>query len=137
VESKELIKAKISFKDAKVLVAEDNLINQKVTTSLLNKLNIKPDVVVNGLKAYEACLEKDYHLILMDVQMPEMDGFMATETIREMEVSSGTHIPILAMTAFAMKGDKEKCLAAGMDHYITKPINPQELYSIVEKYVYS
>ena len=70
----------------------------------------------------------------MDVQMPEMDGFTATESIREYEKGSSRHIPIIAMTAFAMKGDKEKCLAVGMDYYISKPIKPVEMYEIIEKY---
>ena len=120
-------------------MAEDQVINMKIITQLLQKKGWEVIAAENGKIAVDKYQElgSELNLVLMDVQMPVMDGFTATETIREMETKSGTHIPILAMTAFAMKGDKEKCLAVGMDYYITKPINPQELYSIVEKYVYS
>ncbi len=90
--------------------------------------------VENGLLAFEEAKNSHYDLILMDVQMPEMDGFDATQAIRKHEKGSGIHIPIVAMTAHAMKGDREKCLAAGMDFYITKPVNPSELYTTIEKY---
>ena len=125
--------------NVKILVAEDQVINMKIITQLLQKKGWEVIAAENGKIAVDKYQElgSELNLVLMDVQMPVMDGFTATETIREMETKYGTHIPILAMTAFAMKGDKEKCLAVGMDYYITKPINPQELYSIVEKYVYS
>ena len=91
------------------------------------------DAVENGHKAIEALEDKDYHLILMDVQMPEMNGFEATRVIREKE-GERKHTPIIAMTAHAMKGDKERCLEAGMDDYIPKPIEPQKLFQLIEKW---
>ena len=136
LETKETKKTQITFKDAKVLVAEDNLINQKVTTSLLNNLSIKPDVVVNGLKAYEACLEKDYHLILMDVQMPEMDGLEATQKILAHFKSINQRPPIiLAMTANVLGESRAQCLNAGMLGFISKPVSPQELEDRLKKWL--
>jgi len=122
----------------KVLVAEDQIINMKIVTQLLQKKGWEVIPAENGKIAVDKYKEHagELSLALMDVQMPEMDGFTATEQIRELEQHSKLHIPIVAMTAFAMKGDKEKCLATGMDHYITKPINPSELYSTAEKYIY-
>ncbi len=81
-----------------------------------------------------AAIDEKFDLILMDVQMPEMDGFDATRGIRKAEKQSGTHTPIVAMTAHAMKGDREKCIEAGMDFYITKPVNPSELFETIEKF---
>ena len=89
-------------------------------------------MVVNGKLAVEALDTESFDLVLMDVQMPEMDGFEATGKIREREKVTGGHIPIVAMTAHAMKGDKEKCLAAGMDAYISKPVHVDELIQITE-----
>ncbi len=119
-----------------ILVAEDQVINRKIVTQLLERKGWQVTAAENGKEALEA-IEKEpnrFNLILMDVQMPEMDGFEATTSIRTLEKSTNTHIPIVAMTAFAMKGDKEKCLAVGMDHYVSKPVNPAELYAVVEKY---
>ena len=109
----------------------------KIVTQLLQRKGWEVIPAVNGKIAIEKYEElcDTLSLILMDVQMPEMDGFTATENIRKLEEGTKRHIPILAMTAFAMKGDKEKCLAVGMDYYISKPINPTELYEIVEKYI--
>ncbi len=123
----------------KILVAEDQNINMKIITQLLQKKGWEVIPADNGKIAVEKYKEQcdNLKLVLMDVQMPEMDGLSATENIRKFEKGTKRHIPILAMTAFAMKGDKEKCLAAGMDYYISKPINPVELYEIVEKYIYS
>ncbi len=124
-------------KKATILVAEDQIINMKIVTQLLQRKGWKVIAAENGKIALETFEQNQNNIdiILMDVQMPEMDGFMATENIRKIEQQSGTHTPILAMTAFAMKGDKEKCLAAGMDYYISKPINPSELYEVIEKFI--
>lgn len=122
-----------------ILVAEDQVINRKIVTQLLLRKGWTVAVAENGREAVDL-FEKSprkYGLILMDVQMPEMDGFEATQMIRKLEKGSPLSIPIVAMTAFAMKGDKEKCLAAGMDHYVSKPINPSDLYHVVEKFALS
>jgi CheY-like chemotaxis protein len=105
----------------RVLLAEDNAVNQKVAMFMLAKFGCKGTTAVNGAKAVEAWREGSFDLILMDCQMPEMDGFQATRTIRESE-EPGTHIPIVAVTANAMEGDRERCLAAGMDDYVAKPL---------------
>lgn len=125
------------FKPVRILVAEDQIINMKIITQLLQKKGWEVIATENGRIAVDVFKQNqsNINLILMDVQMPEMDGFTATKNIREIEQNSGKHTPIVAMTAFAMKGDKEKCLDAGMDYYISKPINPNELYKIVEKYI--
>jgi PAS domain S-box-containing protein len=106
---------------ARLLLVEDNLVNQRVALAVLRKLGLTPELAVNGLEALEAAKARTFDLILMDCQMPEMDGFEATRRIREQE--GGTrHVPILAMTANAMSGDRERCLEAGMDDYLAKPI---------------
>ncbi len=92
-------------------------------------------VAANGLEALEALEKGNFDLVLMDLQMPEMDGFEATASIREKEKSTGLRQAVVALTAHAMKGDREKCLAAGMDGYLTKPIRPQELDQLLEIYV--
>ncbi|MBN1554752.1 MAG: PAS domain S-box protein [Phycisphaerae bacterium] len=111
----------------KILLAEDNPINQKLALRLLNKNGHTVRVAHNGMQALEALNQETFDVILMDVQMPEMDGMEATARIRSREVGTGRHVPILAMTAHAMKGDREKCLDAGMDGYISKPIRASEL----------
>ncbi|NPD45949.1 MULTISPECIES: response regulator [unclassified Lentimicrobium] len=116
-----------------VLLAEDNLINQRVAMALLKKAGIIVDVAQNGLEALLATRNKKYDLVLMDVQMPKMDGLEATLAIRK-ELSA-KDLPIVAMTANAMKGDKEKCLAVGMNDYLSKPIKPKELYSTLETWL--
>jgi signal transduction histidine kinase/ligand-binding sensor domain-containing protein/CheY-like chemotaxis protein len=122
----------------RILVAEDNPVNQLLATRLLEKRHHQLVVVGNGLEALGA-LEKHrdngFDLILMDVQMPEMNGFEATRLIRERERKQGGHIPIIAMTAHAMKGDRDRCVAAGMDGYVSKPIQVQELYAVIEEVV--
>ncbi len=118
----------------RILLAEDNFINQKVALKILQKKNYSVDVVNNGKEAVKAALRQHYDLILMDVQMPIMDGYEATYELRN-KLSPKEHIPIIAMTAHAMKGDKEKCLLAGMDDYISKPIKPDDLYQLLEKWV--
>jgi len=117
----------------RVLVADDNHINQKVTASLLEKMGHRADVVGNGKEALDAFKLVPYDAVLMDMQMPEMDGFEASLQIRAVEQKKGSHTPIIAITAHAMNGDREKCLAAGMDDYISKPINPQELRDVMER----
>ncbi len=117
----------------KILLAEDNPINQRVAVKILEKKNYTVDVAENGQMAMQA-LEKDqYDVVLMDVQMPEMDGLTATKAIRKLN-SAVKDIPIIAMTANAMKGDEEMCLESGMNDYISKPFKPVELYAIIEKW---
>jgi two-component system sensor histidine kinase/response regulator len=112
---------------ARVLVAEDNAVNQKVATHMLEKLGYRADVVANGIEAIEALSRIRYAAVLMDCRMPEMDGFAATERIRASERQHGGHTPIIALTANAMKADREQCLSTGMDDYIAKPIAINEL----------
>ena len=119
----------------RVLLAEDNAVNQRLAMRLLEKRGHRVTVAGNGREALEALEKEKFDLVFMDVQMPEMDGLEATAVIRENEKSSGRHQPIIARTAHAMKGDREKCLAAGMDGYLTKPIRPPELEEILEEYV--
>ncbi|MCF8373507.1 MAG: response regulator [Bacteroidales bacterium] len=114
----------------RILLAEDNYINQRVATALLKKTDISVDVAGDGAEAVQAMQDKEYTLVLMDVQMPKMDGLTATRYIRE--TLKMAKIPIVAMTANAMKGDREKCLDAGMNDYLSKPIKPDELFSILE-----
>jgi two-component system, sensor histidine kinase and response regulator len=116
----------------RILVAEDNPVNQKLTTRILEKRGHMPLVVNDGSEALRAFGSQTFDLILMDVQMPVMGGFDATAAIREQERESGSHIPIIAMTAHAMKGDMERCLEAGMDGYVSKPVKPQELFKTIE-----
>jgi len=118
-----------------ILLAEDNVINQKVAVSLIRKWGHHITVVNNGIEAIAALKSKKFDLVLMDVQMPEMDGLEATRQIRG-SVSSeiDTQIPIVAMTAHAMKGDRERCIEAGMDNYISKPLDVDELFHTIEKY---
>jgi CheY-like chemotaxis protein/HPt (histidine-containing phosphotransfer) domain-containing protein len=123
-------------KKLKILIAEDNAVNQKLATIMLEKRG--HEVVVAGtgievLSILENSGSKPFSLILMDVQMPEMNGFEATARIREKEKLAGGHIPIIALTARAMKGDKEECLQAGMDGYVSKPLKLDELLSAIEK----
>jgi CheY-like chemotaxis protein len=117
----------------RVLVAEDNPVNRTVARRLLEKRGHSVRVAVNGRDALAAFDEEAFDVILMDVEMPEMDGFETTKLIRKRESVSGAHIPVVAMTAHAMKGDQEKCLAAGMDAYVSKPINPATLFEVIRK----
>jgi CheY-like chemotaxis protein len=119
----------------RVLVAEDNAVNQRLASRMLEKRGHRVTVTANGLEAVEALANGNFDLILMDIQMPEMDGFEATAAIRTREKRDGTHIPIIALTANAMKGDRERCLAAGMDGYLSKPIVPRELDELLETYL--
>jgi CheY-like chemotaxis protein/HPt (histidine-containing phosphotransfer) domain-containing protein len=120
--------------DMKVLVAEDNPVNQKLATRLLDKIGLSAQTAVNGLEVLKALKQGRYDLILMDVQMPEMDGVEATKRIREREEKTGEHVPIVALTAHSMVGDRERFLEAGMDDYLSKPLSANELYQMVRKY---
>jgi PAS domain S-box-containing protein len=118
---------------ARILIAEDNLVNQRVAAGLLMKRGHQVTVVSNGREALAALQAETFELVLMDVQMPDMDGFEATAAIRDWERTTGRHVRIVAMTAHAMTGDKERCLAAGMDGYLSKPIDQRSLYAAVEE----
>jgi two-component system, sensor histidine kinase and response regulator len=115
-----------------VLLAEDNKVNQKLAIGLLEKFGHRVTVASTGVEALELWSTHHFDLVLMDVQMPEMDGYAATEEIRRREAGSEQHIPIVAMTAHAMKGDRESCLAAGMDDYLSKPIRARDLTQMLE-----
>jgi two-component system sensor histidine kinase/response regulator len=119
----------------KLLVAEDNTVNQLLLTRLLEKRGHHVALVGNGRKALEALEKESYDLVLMDIQMPEMDGLEATEALRRSEQHTSKRQPVVALTAHAMKGDEERCLAAGMDGYLTKPIRPSELDAVLQIYV--
>jgi CheY-like chemotaxis protein len=118
----------------RVLLAEDNLVNQKLIATVLHKQGHSVVVAENGDEAVAAVERQSFDVILMDVQMPQKDGLEATVAIREAERVSGAHVPIVALTAHAMKGDEEKCLQAGMDDYLTKPLNIASLRATLEKW---
>jgi signal transduction histidine kinase/CheY-like chemotaxis protein/ligand-binding sensor domain-containing protein len=115
----------------RILLAEDNAINQRLALRLLEKCGHQVAVTTNGREALAALDTGDFDVVLMDIQMPEMDGFEATAAIRSKERAVGKHLPIIAMTAHAMTGDRERCIGAGMDGYIAKPIRPQELFQAI------
>jgi signal transduction histidine kinase/DNA-binding response OmpR family regulator len=122
----------IAYRELHILLAEDNPVNQKVAALLLERQGHTVVVAEDGRQAVDLWQNGNYDLILMDVQMPEMDGFEATKRIRSMETGSGRRIPIIALTAHAMKGDRERCLEAGMDGYLSKPIRVRELFDVLE-----
>jgi PAS domain S-box-containing protein len=115
-----------------ILVVEDNLVNQRLAVRLIEKQGYSAVAANSGREALAALTRQNFDLVLMDVQMPDMDGFEATRAIREREHDNGKHLPIVAMTAHAMQGDRERCLLAGMDGYVAKPIKSKELYSAIE-----
>jgi two-component system, sensor histidine kinase and response regulator len=115
----------------RILLAEDNAVNQTLAVRLLEKRGYSVTVVANGRLAVEAVLKQDFDVVLMDIQMPEMDGFEATATIRAKEKLAGTRVPIIAMTAHALKGDEERCIRAGMDSYVAKPIRSAEFFAAI------
>jgi len=119
----------------RVLLAEDDKVNQRLVVRLLEKRGHRVTVASNGREALDAVGKQEFDLVLMDVQMPEMDGFEATAAIRSLENNTGTHLPIIAMTAHAMAGDRERCSVAGMDGYLAKPIRAKELFEAVERMV--
>ncbi len=126
-------KTREGLPELKILVAEDNIVNRKLDIRLLEKLGQQVVVAENGLEVLNALNKGEYDLILMDIQMPEMDGIEATKRIREME-SGDKHIPIIALTAHAMKGDRERFLDAGMDDYLSKPLHSDQLYEVIRRY---
>jgi CheY-like chemotaxis protein len=115
-------------------VTEDNPVNQRVAARLLEKLGHVVTLAGNGREAIQRLASQEFDLILMDVQMPEIDGLEATAAIRRQEQDTGRHVPIVGMTAHAMSGDRERCLASGMDGYLSKPIRSNELRLELEKY---
>jgi two-component system, sensor histidine kinase and response regulator len=119
----------------RILLVEDNRVNQLVATQFLEKRGHEVVVAGNGRAALEALEKQTPDLVLMDVQMPEMDGLQATAAIRQGELKSGKHIPIIAMTAHAMAVDKERCLEAGMDGYVSKPLRVEDLFSTIEEVI--
>jgi CheY-like chemotaxis protein len=118
----------------RILLAEDNLANQKMAAYLLEKQGHGVEIIDNGRDAVELAKSREYDIVLMDVQMPTMDGFEATAAIRALPDKAKAHLPIVAMTAHSMKGDKERCLAAGMDGYLTKPICREDLFAVLAKF---
>jgi CheY-like chemotaxis protein len=116
-----------------ILIAEDNVVNQRLVARLLEKQGHRVVVVDNGLAALAALAQQPFDLVLMDVQMPEMDGLETTTAIRVQEQKSGRHLPIIALTSHAVQGDQERCFAAGVDAYISKPMKVDELYTAIDR----
>jgi CheY-like chemotaxis protein len=121
------------FARLRFLVVEDNAVNRLVATRLIEKQNHSVHTAANGQEALDMLERETFDCVLMDVQMPVLDGFEATAAVRNRERDSGGHVPIVAMTAHAMAGDLERCLAAGMDAYLTKPIQAKSLFATVER----
>jgi CheY-like chemotaxis protein len=117
------------------LVAEDNSVNQLLVLAQLKSLGYSANAVANGREAVEAVSTVPYDLVLMDCQMPEMDGFTATQAIRKLEQSTGRHITIIALTANAMKEDQERCLQSGMDDYMSKPLRKDTLGKVLDRWL--
>jgi two-component system, sensor histidine kinase and response regulator len=117
----------------RILLAEDNVVNQTVAVRMLEKCGYQVEVAGTGQDALSALAQRSFDLVLMDVQMPELDGFETAVLSRAQERATGAHLPIIALTAHAMKGDQERCLAAGMDGYLTKPLKAAELYAAIDQ----
>lgn len=130
---KKTVISKAPVKSLEVILAEDNKINQKVASTMLTKRGHKVTIAENGEEVLSLIAQKSFDVILMDIQMPRMDGFEATRRIREKEKDTNEHIPIVAMTAHALKGDREKCLEAGMDGYVSKPVKKEDLFKAIEQ----
>jgi CheY-like chemotaxis protein len=128
----EVVPDKRTVRALRILLAEDNAINQRLTLRLLEKRGHAVVAAGDGVEALEALDSDVFDLVLMDVQMPRMDGFQVTGIVREREKVTGGHLPIFAMTAHVLKGDEERCLNAGMDGYIPKPVSPKDLIAMVE-----
>jgi signal transduction histidine kinase/ActR/RegA family two-component response regulator len=133
--SRSLELSALTVKRLHVLVAEDNAVNQTITARMLGKLGHSVTVAGDGSEALAAWERDDFDLVLMDVQMPKMDGFECTSAIRSREQRRGGHVPIIALTAHALKGDEERCLRAGMDGYLAKPVRSQDLYTAIARTV--
>ena len=133
--TQEILKRECGTASLRILLAEDNPVNQKLAIRLLEKRGHRVAVAGNGKEALAAMGKDCYDLVLMDVQMPEMDGLEATRLLRAREQTSGAHQPVVAMTALVMKGDRERCMTAGMDGYLSKPIRSQELDDLLDKYL--
>lgn len=118
--------------ETKILIAEDNIMNQRLIKHLMQSRGYQFDLVGNGAEAVESLKKQSYDLVLMDIQMPVMDGYTATGQIRK-ELKSA--VPVIAMTAHAMSGDREKCINAGMNEYLTKPLEEEILFALIEKYI--
>lgn len=118
----------------RVLVAEDNPINQKVTLRILGRRGYSVALADDGVDALERMRQERFDIVLMDVQMPRMDGLEATRRIRERELGGGSYTPVIGLSAYAMEGDEKQCLEAGMDAYVTKPVTPAALYEVVERW---
>ncbi len=134
-ETQKLLTRRKRVESACVLVVEDNALMRGLAVKQLEKLGLEADVAVNGMQAIEKALARDYSLILMDCQMPEVDGFEATMEIRKEESIKGGHVPIVAMTAFARAGDREHCLASGMDDFLSKPVTMDQLEDLIQKWL--
>jgi CheY-like chemotaxis protein len=118
----------------RVLIADDNTVNQKVAQLHLAKIGVRADLVANGTEALNALRRIRYDLVLMDCQMPELDGYDATRAIRRGDAGN-PNVPVIAMTANAMQGDRERCLEAGMEDYIAKPVRQKELLAVLERWL--
>jgi len=129
------IKEEKSRSRSRILVADDNETNQMVAVQMLRRLGCHSEVAANGLEVVEALKKIPFDAVLMDCQMPEMDGYEATRAIRSAEAASGRHVPIIAMTANAMRGDREKCLQSGMDDYLAKPVKLQDLDQALKRWI--
>jgi signal transduction histidine kinase/CheY-like chemotaxis protein len=127
--------ASVQFSGVKILLVEDNLVNQKLMKIILSNVGCIVDLAGNGVEAIAKAKSSSYDIILMDCQMPTMDGFQATQAIRADSDSLGNKTPIIAITAEAMQGDRDRCIDAGMDDYITKPVKPNSVYEVIKKYI--